>query len=444
MPETYTTVGRMVTAVLLLAIAWSWSLATTWWFVAIEIILTYDLLDAAARLLFARPTNSGNLTHNHWRHYREKVDESSSSGFAILLSVHNLEGDIDEFLRRYAAVKPYTWIIDDHSSDGTLNALSHRGWHIVRNSRNTNKPGAIRKLLGELPKNIDVVLVSDPDTALVGHGQGVGKLLGLADSLRRSNVDALCPQLVPDSKNWLGRLQKLEYLLSFRLGRASLGSHSPTSGVSLYKRCALEETLDRHSLSVYAEDLENTHILLANNRRIAYVDDFIFETESKQNVPDLFSQRSGWSYGLARVLLSRRAESRKIGSHGFTAFYQYRLYLRVLSFGLLPIKGVAIMVIGLCAVNGFDDLLRLNLIPNAAWNNPVAFASLYVKYTILVGFLVVIAADKKQNQAALSVVPYFVPYTLFLIVPNLIGLMSWFSNRWFDRKIYQDHYEGFT
>src|SRR6202034_3886935 len=85
-----------------------------------------------------------------------------------------------------------------------------------------------------------------------------------------SGAAAACPRIMIEPDGFLARFQAFEYALAFRIGRASLADFSITSGVSLYRRDALQRALQEHSLSVYAEDFENAIILLSHGERIYY------------------------------------------------------------------------------------------------------------------------------------------------------------------------------
>ena len=75
--------------------------------------------------------------------------------------------------------------------------------------------------------------------------------------------------------------------------------------MAVYRADALRYVLEQHSLSVYAEDLENALILLANNESIYYDGRLVVETDAVPTVRRLFSQRVGWHFGLMRVYASR-------------------------------------------------------------------------------------------------------------------------------------------
>ncbi len=106
---------------------------------------------------------------------------------------------------------------------------------------------------------------------------------------------------------FLARFQSFEYALAFRIGRESLADYSITSGVSIYRRDALETRAGRStSISVYAEDYENAMILLSHGethllRRAARRQ----HRRAGSRCARWFSQRVGWYHGLLQVYIGR-------------------------------------------------------------------------------------------------------------------------------------------
>ena len=272
-------------------------------------LLSFELLDVAARLwlrktVSAQPplvANSSRWTANVGRPY------------ALIMAVHDLQRDIDELRNTFGAYKSRTWIIDDCSTDDTVSLLRRDGWHCVAGGVNRKKPGAIRELLRRLPKAIKTVVVLDPDTRLKDFGTlHAPDLENTIRAFQRSGAAACCPRIQIRDDGFLGIFQALECELAFSLGRKGMSPYCVTSGVSIYDRAALEQALEQHSMSVYAEDLENTLILLARGGKILFDDGLVVETEAKLSVSSWFSQRVGWSYGLIRVVRQKHRDIARI------------------------------------------------------------------------------------------------------------------------------------
>src|SRR5438874_8744599 len=77
------------------------------------------------------------------------------------------------------------------------------------------------------------------------------------------------------------------------VGRRSLADYGVTSGVSIYRRDALEWALEQHSMSIYAEDLENTVVLLHAGERIYYDGRLVVSTAGRTLCAA--GTRSGWA-----------------------------------------------------------------------------------------------------------------------------------------------------
>ena len=185
-------------------------------------------------------------------------------------------------------------------------------------------------------------MVIDPDCRIRLRGEGSSvDLERYISDFQHSGAAAVCPRLMIEPDGFLTRFQAFEYALGFRIGRRSLADFSITSGVSLYRRDALERALERHSLSVYAEDLENALILLSSGEQIYYDGRLVVSTEGPGSWRRWFSQRVGWYYGLLKVYTERFGEIRRIRRRGPFAFYHYLLYMGVFTLGLHLVKMVA-------------------------------------------------------------------------------------------------------
>lgn len=430
-----------VAALAVIALAMPWAGASSWLFVAVEMLLMVDLVDGTLRLLLARRPSTRTLDAYSRVAADTGFDGYRPGNFAILMAVHNLESEIDLFLKRFHTLKSVTWLIDDASTDGTFEYLRRSGWRVARNPTNTKKPGAIKRLLATLPDTIDTVVVSDPDVELVSHERDARQFVSIVRRFQQCTLDAICPRVDVQPESVIDSLQDLEYILGFRLGRASLGTQATTSGVAIYKRRALEVALSSHSLSVYAEDLENAATLLSRGGRVMYVDDLVFHTQAKQSLGALFSQRAGWAYGLARVLSNNAAAFRRIGEQGLMAFYQYRVYLHVLGFVVFPLRLAAVGLAAASVLNGVEDLLFVDFVPNALMISPTLFAEAYLKYTLLTALLIVLVSPRSALLRHLLVAPLYLPYNVILAIPIAVGYANWITRTLFNIKLYHDHYD---
>ena len=362
--------------------------------------------------------------------------------YAIVASVFNLDERLDDFTAAFAPYRRYVWVISDGSTDLTVKRLRQQGWRCIEELVNRRKPAALRRLLEQLPPHIETVLVVDPDMTI--RSPRAGSAIDLEQVIRdfqQSGAAAACPRITLERDGFLSRFQTLEYALSFGAGRQSLADYSITSGVSLYRRDALEQVLARHSLSVYAEDLENALILLSRGERIYYDGRLVVSTEGPSSWGQWFSQRVGWYYGLIKVYTERLGEIRRIAVRAPFAMYHYVLYtgLLLLVWHLAKIVSAVLLLASL--VGGFDGLLIGGLIPENALTNPAHFVSAVGGYVVL-GALALFTVVPKQDRAYVApIVPLYLGYAVAHIAPMSVGFGNWIALRLFRRRLYRDHYE---
>jgi len=363
--------------------------------------------------------------------------------YAIVASVHNLEPLVDEFMEAFAAYRDRVWLISDGSTDSTVLRLRHAGWRCIDESVNRRKPGALRRLLERLPAHIETVMVVDPDIRI--RGRGGGSRIDFERFIRdfqNSGAAAVCPRVMIEPDGFLARFQAFEYALAFRIGRESLADYSITSGVSCYRRDALERALALHSQSVYAEDLENALILLSLDERIYYDGRMVVSTEGPGNVRRWFSQRVGWYYGLFKVYIERRREIWRISKRAPFAMYHFVVYLGGLSLILHPLKIVSATLLVLSFVSGFDGLFLAGVIPSGTTlANPAYFMAAIGSYLALGVFALFTVVPKAERAYIAPIVPLYLFYAITHIAPMTVGYANWIALKLWGRRVYADHYE---
>lgn len=358
--------------------------------------------------------------------------------YAIVLSVRNIEGDLDRFLDSMHAYRDRLWFIDDGSTDRTAERLAEAGVQWVSGGVNRQKPAALKALLLALPADIATVVVLDPDSRIVNSRPEFERVLF---QFQRSGMAALCPRLAVRPAGWLTRPQELEYWLAFSIGRKSLADFSITSGIAVYRRDAFQEVLAQHSLSVYAEDLENSLILLAHGERVYYDGRIVVETEGKHEPSQLFSQRVGWHFGLIRVYVDRSRALAACARQSLGFAYQFVIYMGLFVLLFHPLRMLAVPLLAVSALNTVDMLTGQNLIADATLTSPVYFVGLYVKYTGLIFFIIPLAVGRGSRRRALIVAPFYTFYAISQIVPATVGYANWITMRVWGRRVYRDHYE---
>jgi len=139
-----------------------------------------DTLDLLVRLLFRRIQSHGDETSvpidvGRFTPYQMKLHLRP---FAIVASVHNLSRRAEEFVARLGRFRDRLWVIDDASTDDTVEQLERLGVRCVHGSPNRKKPGAIRQLLGVLPPEVTTIVVDkDPEAGLDIHAAQIPESL---------------------------------------------------------------------------------------------------------------------------------------------------------------------------------------------------------------------------------------------------------------------------
>jgi cellulose synthase/poly-beta-1,6-N-acetylglucosamine synthase-like glycosyltransferase len=369
-----------------------------------------------------------------------------ASPYAIIASVFNLEEDLDAFIKAFDAYRSRVWLISDGSTDNTVLRLREAGWRCVDDGINRRKPGALRRLLEYLPAHIDTLIVIDPDIRVRGLEEGsVIDLDQFVRDFQQSGAAAACPRIMIEPDGFLARFQAFEYALAFRVGRESLADFSITSGgVSFYRREALTRALREHSLSVYAEDLENALILLGKGERIYYDGRLVVSTEGPGSLGRWFSQRVGWYHGLIKVYVERFPDILRIARRSPFAAYHYLVYVGGLTIAAHVLKMLSALLLLLSFLSGIDVLLLDDTGPLTSLANPQYFVAAISSYLALGVIALFTSVPKEERAYAAPIVPLYLCYALVHIVPITVGFGNFFALKLFGRRIYQDHYESPT
>ncbi|HEX2060481.1 MAG TPA: glycosyltransferase family 2 protein [Thermoanaerobaculia bacterium] len=411
--------------------------------IAVSMLVFLDLLDVLVRLHAAKLTASGAGTSIPLDvgEFTPQQMKLHLQPWALIVSVHNLEEDLDAFLESMEPYREHLWVIDDASTDLTYTRLRQSGVRVFRGTVNRKKPGALKELLRHLPPEIATVGILDPDVHIRTRSQnGISDLERALFLFQRSGCAAMCPRIEVRQDGWLARLQALEYALTFAVGRKSLADRSITSGVAFYRRDALEHVFERHRLSVYAEDLRNALLLLGHGEQIYYDETVCVDTIGKRTLHAWFSQRVGWFFGLIRVYQDSIDEIRRIAGKRPFLVYHYIFYMGICALVLHPLKLAALALSVAGVANGLDNLLALELIPNIRWTDPAYFVLAYLKYTLLTAGLLAFVV-RGERRHLIAAVPLFYLYQLLHIVPVTIGYANWLTLRYLGRRVYRDHFQ---
>ena len=362
--------------------------------------------------------------------------------YAIVASVFNLGDRLDEFTDAFAPYRDRVWLISDGSTDSTVTRLVQDGWRCFDDGVNRRKPAALRVLLERLPPHIETVMVIDPDIRIRGlSGGSSADLERVIGDFQQSGAAAVCPRVMIEPDGFLARFQAFEYALAFRIGRESLADYSITSGVSIYRRDALWRALREHSLSVYAEDLENALILLSQGERIYYDGRLVVSTEGPGTLGRWFSQRVGWYHGLLKVYTERLGAIWRISKRTPFAGYHFVIYIGGLSLVLHLVKILSALLLLLSLIGGFDSLFLAHLLPRNTLTSPSYFIGAVGSYLAL-GVIALFTVVPKAERAYIApIVPLYLLYALTHLLPMTVGFSNFIAVRLWGRRLYKDHYE---
>ena len=359
--------------------------------------------------------------------------------WVLIVSVHNAVHELDDFMEAMESLRDRIWVIDDGSDDHTCVRLRQEGWRCLEGGQNRKKPGALRFLLASLPPEIETVVVVDPDISILKDT--LASLEEVIFDFQHSGMAAVCPRIAVAGQGLLTRFQAFEYCLAFSLGRKSLGDHSITSGISIYRRSALAAELERHSLSVYAEDLENSLLLLTSGEKIYYDSRIVIHTEGKSTWKGWFSQRVGWSYGLIRVYIQRFRDIRRLSARSLSAQYQFLIYLGLFTLLFQPLKLLSLgLLVGSLAAS-LDSLFGLHWMPYWKATDPIYFLVAFTKYALLCLAALLIAVPRGERGSLLPIAPLYFLYALAQIIPTTVGYANWCTLRIWGRRLMRDHYQ---
>jgi cellulose synthase/poly-beta-1,6-N-acetylglucosamine synthase-like glycosyltransferase len=363
--------------------------------------------------------------------------------YAIVASIFNLGDDLDDFVERLQPYRERVWLISDGSTDHSAQRLRQAGWRCLEDPANRHKPGALRRLLATLPARIETVMVIDPDVRICGphEGSAVDLERVIAD-LQQSGAAAACPRIAIERDGFLGRFQALEYALTCVVGRRSLADYGVTSGVSIYRRDALERALAEHSLSIYAEDFETAVILLRDGAQIYYDGRLVVSTQGPVSLRHWFSQRVGWYYGLLRVYTRYFRELWLISWRAPFAMYNFIAYMGVIGLGLhvLRIASAAVVLGSVAVILG--NLFVFDALPDTRAFNPLYLVTAvggYLTLGVLALFLIV---PRRERAYIAPIVPLYFIYVLLHIVPITVGFANWVTLQLWQRRLFRDHYQS--
>ena len=170
--------------------------------------------------------------------------------YAIVASVFNLDSrdQLDDFMEAFGALSR-SRLVDQRRLDRSTRCCgcARRVGAASRRASTVASPARCDRLLERLPRahrdrHGRSIRTAVSARAVEGSSVELDRYVG---DFQQSGAAAVCPRLMIEPDGFLTRFQAFEYALGFRIGRRSLADFSITSGVSLYRRDALECALER-------------------------------------------------------------------------------------------------------------------------------------------------------------------------------------------------------
>lgn len=375
------------------------------------------------------------------------VAQKTVNPYKILMSVHNLAGQFEEFKNN---IKVFGYenvlVIDDTSTDNTVALLQQEGIPVLPNQNNWQKPNSILRGLRALPPETNTVIVMDPDARILNlnpkeYGKEISDFKEVLLDFQASDYDACAVRVLAQCDSVLESLQNFEYKISMGLTKKSMGANSTVSGAfAFYKRYYLEDTLLKHSRSVYGEDYEISLRILSSGGRIYYDGRLTVLTKQRATLFDLTRQRMGWDFSLLKIdtMISGRLLDlpRK-----FYTMYHYIFYNVILSVLLHPIRVLSITVLLVCLVNLFDNLAHTHMIPDYPITNPMLFFLFYV-FSLMVTYALLVVVERRRRGRYIFILLLFPFYSLYMgLVPRTLGFLNYITIKTMGFKLVEDGYK---
>jgi len=347
---------------------------------------------------------------------------------SIVIPAYNEEENIGRVLRallnqNYPRDLIEIVVVDDGSTDSTSEIVEYYKnvdprIRLIRHRTNLGKVAAL--VDGVAASNGDIIILLDADT--IPDKNAVRRMVGALASL--NDIGAVSGMVVPvRGSGLLYRLQRIEYLLAFQIGRffdeLIGGTNMILSGsfsgfrssilkpIMLYSmRNRLEETL--------AEDFDLTIRVWKRGARTAYEEDAIAYTAIPTSLRSLYRQKIRWFSGGLQVLLQHLRMFGYRKAHPVKRTVN-RLILHLLVaeylLPLLQVAGFAALVILLALASMGVNVLPIPLCVFAA-----VFLATYT-VSIAMGSATIVLSFTAVNgaRAGIRALPYAVIYALFYL-----------------------------
>jgi poly-beta-1,6 N-acetyl-D-glucosamine synthase len=191
-------------------------------------------------------------------------------------------------------------VVDDGSTDNTLEEVSHSKGIKIIHQENQGKPKALNN--GIQASTGEIIVTVDADTKL--DKNALGKIAERFVSNDRLGAVAGNVKVNPERKI-MNAVQSVEYTTGINLirkGQSVLGCVMIVPGpIAALKREAVEK-VGYFSDDTFAEDFDITVKILKAGYRVEYEEKSLAYTDAPKNTEDLIKQRRRWHRGMIQVL----------------------------------------------------------------------------------------------------------------------------------------------
>lgn len=249
--------------------------------------------------------------YKKFKNYRRR---GSLPKFTILIPAYNEAQTIGKCVRSVLAANypnKEVIIIDDGSTDGTgdvvksLKRRFHRSKITLIRQKNSGKGAALNKGINRAKGEFVMILDADSTISRDALKNAVKYFDERAVKAVASSVS------LDDNNSWLGLLQKVEYMLAYRMKRSQtvLNVEYIVGGAgSIYRLSTLKQVFGyRHNTMTEDIDLSMKVVARGNKAyRVVYASDVKTKTEPVQSISDLVAQRYRWKFGRLQVFFRYR------------------------------------------------------------------------------------------------------------------------------------------
>ena len=295
------------------------------------LILLFGLLNIIRLTVFMLAADTYDIKNKKkYLHYRVKKYPSVS----VLIPAYNEVLTIEKTVKSVVAAKyprKQIVVIDDGSSDATAQVVTKLIKRYPRTDikliiqENAGKGAALNR--GIKVAKGELVMVLDADATI-----DVDALKNCIKYFDDPKIKAIASSVgLEDNGRWLGLLQRIEYLMSYRMKRSltALNIEYIIGGVGSVYRLSTLKQVSGYRLNTITEDIDlSMKVVARGNRayRVAFASDVRTKTEPVHSFKELIGQRYRWKLGRLQSFVRYR--------HMF--FSSNKKYGKMLSWFQLP------------------------------------------------------------------------------------------------------------